>query len=118
MTVDALKLPRNRRLRRLWLVNVVPPLLALTDLQLAYMLAPKACEARQILPAHLLHGTMFIANIAIALLARRLRAHADGDGTHARRTGFMAIVGAALALLSALVVLAHWLPWFFISPCQ
>lgn len=115
-----------------WAALLGGPLLALTELALAYALTGADCARQQ--GGLWLHAAMAVG-LALALAAtvaaaRALRAAAPEVRTStvpagavldaaavASRRHLLAWVGTASGALSCLVIAALWLPVLFISPC-
>jgi hypothetical protein len=114
-----------------WPALLLAPLVALTQLSIAYSLVTPAC-------AHQNHGTLHVVAalslllviIMTALAWREWRGHAgstagsgavpvsSADGVGAsQRPHFVALIGVLVGALSALVSIALWLPIWFLSPC-
>lgn len=106
-----------------WLVNVGPPLLVLADLQVGYMLVSRNCLENASLSNHLAHGAFLAAVLFLLFRAYGLWRAAGsawpGSAPDLRtRSRFMAAVGMLVGALSALVIVAQWIPLFFLHPCQ
>jgi hypothetical protein len=103
---------------KIWLALLVAPILALTDQSIALSMATWMCAKQHEIPMHALHVSFAALIVATTLVAWRLwRATAGvGDETIARRH-FLAGLAAATGLLSALVVVAMWIPNWLLSPC-
>lgn len=106
-----------------WAANLLPPIAFLLQLEVGYMLVPRACKAGVILPLHLAHvGTLLIAVAGLLIGWRQWqRWHAevstDGAGPEPRSL-FMALLGVMVGGAFVLVILALWLPTFLLHPCQ
>jgi len=108
---------------RQWAVNLVPPLAVLLDLQVTYSLVDHACRTGDTLTGHLVHAGFLLLTLFMGTLAWRSWSAAGGiaataGGDLAARSRFMALVGLMISGLSALTVVAQWLPTFFLHPCQ
>lgn len=124
MSVDVHPFPRDGTpIGLLAAANLLPPLAALGDLQVAYMLVAPSCEAGTNLPLHLVHAVMLALALGGGLCGwvawRRVgidRPHSDAG--RASRSRFFALVGMLSTLLFVLVIVAQWLADFALSPCQ
>lgn len=105
---------------RTWFALIVAPLLALADQSISYAAVTWTCAHQASLALHLVHGA-FLGAIAIATFiawngwreARPLRP----AGEEAAARHFLAGMAAASGALSALVVVAMWVPVWVIAPC-
>jgi hypothetical protein len=105
---------------RIWFALLAAPILALADQGIAYAAAGWACAHQQALAGHALHGIFFVACVAAAIAAGQLwrvqPRPAPAEEPSARRH-FLAGIATASAALSALVILAMWIPNWLLSPC-
>lgn len=124
MTADVEPRPRDGTpLAWEWIVNVGPPFLVLFDLQVGYMLVSRNCLENDALTNHLVHGLFLIGTLLLLVKARSLwrAAGAEWPGPEPdlrTRSRFMAALGILMAALSALVIVAQWIPVFVLHPCQ
>lgn len=124
MAIDVEPRPRDGTpLAWEWIVNLGPPLLVLIDLQVGYMLVSRNCLEDDRLSNHLAHGFFLLVTVLLLLKAWRLWCAAGsewpGTGPDLRtRSRFMAALGMLIASLSALVIVAQWIPVFVLHPCQ
>jgi hypothetical protein len=101
---------------RIWLALLVAPILALTDQSVAYAAAGWAC-GRNAFAIHLVHAVFFTA-IAVATALAWRHWHATRETTERSATRhFLAGVATASGALSALTILAMWIPNWLLSPC-
>ena len=106
-----------------WAGALLGPLAFLIQLEVAYLLVPRACDAGAIWPVHLAHALSLLLALAGATIAwRQWRRwervqRADGGGPEAR-SRFMAEVALPGSVGFVLVILALWLPTFLLHPCQ
>jgi len=105
-----------------WPALLVAPSIALANAALAYALVPPSCASQHTAVLHALSACSLLACLALTYPAAHnwLRAPvaADGPGTASRsRRHFLSQVATMAGLLSALVVLAEWLPVWIVSPC-
>jgi len=104
---------------RTWFALLAAPVLALADQGIAYAAAGWTCAHQHTLAGHALHGIFFVACAAAAFAAwqpRRATATATADEAASRRR-FLDGVATGTAALSALVILAMWIPAWLLSPC-
>jgi hypothetical protein len=119
-----------------WPALLVAPLLALTQLSIAYSIVDVSCETQSRAALHAV-AALFVVLVAITVAMawrgwRRqvaslgaeehgdVRRHAvtAADGHQAeRRPPFLAMVSLLAGALSLLVTIALWLPIWFLSPC-
>ena len=120
-----------------WPALLLAPLLALTQLSVAYSLVGVACETQSRAGLHAV-AAVFVLLVAITVAmawqgwrrqatslardapsadARRHPATA-ADGHHAEhRPPFLAMVSLLTGALSLLVAITLWVPIWFLSPC-
>jgi hypothetical protein len=115
--------PDAREIRNLWIGLLVPPIVFLIDLEVAYALVPTACSARNRLPVHLVHLACLLLVLFSWVTARRCWKATGAtwpadEGGPLGRSRFMAGVGVLMSALFALVILAMWIPSFILDPCQ
>jgi hypothetical protein len=108
----------GRRLA-LWLALGGPPLSFLTNLQIAYSLAPVACAHGGNSIIHAVSAAMLLVCVASGLVALFLLRSAGQRGTeHIDQVRFMALIAIAEAALFTLTNLGLWLAPFLMSACQ
>jgi hypothetical protein len=105
-----------------WLGNLLAPVAFLIELEVAYMLVPRACDTGNLLPVHLAHtGALLLALGGTFFAWREWRtwviARRTDMAEHAARSRFMAKVGLLASGGFVLVILALWLPSLFLDPC-
>lgn len=105
-----------------WMGNLLAPVAFLVELEVAYMLVPRACENGNLLPVHLAHtGALLLALGGLVFAWREWQTWVTERSTdtaeHAVRSRFMARVGLLASGGFVLVILALWLPSFFLDPC-
>jgi hypothetical protein len=105
-----------------WPALLVAPLIAFTNVAIAYALVSPSCSRQQLTDLHLLTIVSllvcFVVTVPAALNWQRARALAGPDEAAAQaRHRFLSQMGTMAGLLSALVVLAEWLPVWIVSPC-
>jgi hypothetical protein len=107
----------------IWLALLGAPLLVLTDLSVAYALVTPACARQSAMLLHLVSLWFLVLTILLAIqaarLSRRLRTQdvlPDSDHAGNRRYQ-MALIATGVAALSALVIVARWIPQWLLSPC-
>jgi len=89
---------------------IVAPLLALADQSAAYALVSWSCVHTGTLAIHGVHLLSLAATIAAAVIA-----FARWRSTTEHR--FLVGIATAAATLSALAIVAMWIPVWLISPC-
>ena len=96
---------------------LLPPILALAHLTLAYALVESACAQERV---WLLHGVALLF-LAAALLATRWAWRGTRSGTHAdgsvSRARSFTWVGSYTGILFSAVIVAQWLTVWVLSPC-
>ncbi len=107
----------------LWAGVLAGPLATLTQLQVNYALVLWACGAGREWALHLVSLLALLVVVAGGLLSWHNRRRAGGgwedDGAGVvPRSRFMAVVGILISALTALVVIAQWIPIFVYGPCQ
>lgn len=106
---------------RTWFGLIVAPLLALADQSVSYATVAWSCAHQHSLALHLIHGTFLVAVVVgtfIAWSGWRGTSPVSwaGEGVAARH--FLAGVAVASGALSALVIVAMWLPVWVVAPCS
>lgn len=104
---------------------LLPPIATLAGMQIAYAVVDATCRTgRQDVPAvHVVRFVTLLVVLGAGFVAwREWRSvgveHPGDGGSRATRVRFTAWVGVFSAGLFSLVVIAQWLPAFFLSPCQ
>jgi hypothetical protein len=124
VTVDAnTHIPDARHIRALWIGLLLPPVVVLADIEIAYALVPAACSSRTALPIHLVHALAMLLVLFGGLTAwRNWRALGagwpDSEGGPLARSRLLSGVGVLLSGLCVLVVLACWSAVLLLDPCQ
>lgn len=114
---------RDTELLRLWAGVLVAPMAFLSNLQANYTLTQKLCPGGR---TSLLHcTTLFFLLLALAggLIAwsnwtRAGREWPDESAERVMRNRLLAAVGVMISLLSALIIIAQWIPQFIFNPCM
>lgn len=106
-----------------WLGVLAGPIAWALQLQINYMLVPRACATGRELPLHLVtFGALLLALAGAALAWRngkRLpRGQTDEGEPVATRSRFMSISGLVLSLAFALVIVALEIPTWVLGPCE
>jgi len=110
-------------LLRLWAGVLVALMAFLSNLQANYTLAQKLCPGG---PTSLLHFTTLLF-LVLALLggliawrnwARAGQEWPDESAERVVRNRLLAAVGVMISLLSALIIIAQWIPQFIFNPCM
>ncbi len=108
--------------RARWLILVgwiVPPVVWLASLQVAYALVPMACRTQRTWPLWLATAVGLALVVASGLFAwRRWRPARLPDDDPATRDGFLAAVGVLLSVECGLVLLAQALALSILHPCD
>src|SRR5438270_13758602 len=107
---------------RTWPGIVLAPLLALPDQSVAYALVPWGCSYQHFAALQCVHLVFFLAALATLVPAwpgaMRPRMSDRGvPGDSHDRHHFMSLVSFWLGALSALIILALWVPQWVLSPC-
>jgi hypothetical protein len=108
------------------LALVLGPSIALAVQSTMYSMVTPACSAQMRLNIHLTAAVALAIVVVLAVLAygesslrRREPASPDDDRAHAPVPhGFLGDLGAAVAGLAALVILAMWFSVWVLSPCD
>lgn len=105
---------------RIWIALIVAPLLALTDQAVAFALVHWACAHQSTMVVHLSHA-FFLAIAAAAAVGAwllwRETTITVGVGGATIQLHFLVSVAMVVAVLSAVTILAMWIPTWMISPC-
>lgn len=105
---------------RIWLALVVAPILALTDLTVAFATVSPACAHQLPLALHFVHGGFFVATLICTLAAWtawRASATAPANGETPAQARFLAGIATAAAALSTVAVMSMWSPVLVIPAC-
>jgi hypothetical protein len=108
---------------RNWPALIVAPLLALAGQGINYALVATACRRDDLALLHAVSGITLMLVLGCTVLAlrnwylQRTGKSLPGDA-RGTRNHFMAVSGTLIGLLSAIVVIAFWLPQWIVSPCQ
>ena len=107
---------------RTWPGIVLAPLLALADQSVAYALVEWGCHAQQFASLQYVHGVFLLATLATLVPAwpgamRRAAPGAARPGDTHDRHHFMSVVSLMVGSLSALIIVALWIPQWVLSPC-
>jgi len=106
----------------IWLALLVAPSLALLNLSIVYALVVPACAEQSTLPLHFFSVASLLLCLLFAYMAwHHWRQHvpspeAPEDDAPVRHD-FLPAVAALSAFLSALVIVAQWIPQWVLSPC-
>lgn len=97
-----------------WLAVIGPPLATFAQQQLSYSLVSPSCARRAPILLHL-PTLIMLALIGVATLySWREWARDDGEPVPTR---FFPLLGLTMSGISAVVLVAQWLPTFFLPPC-
>jgi hypothetical protein len=105
-----------------WPALLLAPSIAFANGALAYALVTPSCSHQVVADLHALSAVSLLACLVLTLPAARnwLRARAPAgpmDPAVQARRRFLSQMATMAGLLSALVVLAEWLPVWIVSPC-
>ena len=103
---------------KIWYSLLLAPLLALADQSVAFATSGWACSHQHAPVVHAVHA-LFLAAIVMGTVAswRYQRSMPPRAPEPVASRHFLAGLAAASGALSALVVLAMWLPTWALSPC-
>ncbi|HEU4648895.1 MAG TPA: hypothetical protein VFS33_07535 [Gemmatimonadales bacterium] len=123
MTDTSTRIPDAWRLVLLWTGALLPPIAALLDLNVSYMLVTQACLKQTMLPLHLVHVAGVVLTIAGGMVAwhaweKAGRSWPVDEPGALGSTRFMAAIGVLNGVTFTLVTLALWAPVWVLSPCQ
>lgn len=107
---------------RTWPGIVLAPLLALADQSVAYALVEWGCHAQQFATLQVVHLVFLVATLATLIPAwpgamRPAVRDASLPGDSHDRHHFMSVVSLMVGSLSALIIVALWVPQWMLSPC-
>jgi hypothetical protein len=105
---------------RTWFALLGAPFLALVSQSVSYATVGWSCAHQQPLAVHAVHGVFLAAIVVGTLLAWALWRETrpvGAEGEEPARRHFMAGLAASSGALSALVVVAMWLPVWVLGPC-
>jgi hypothetical protein len=124
MPIDTtVRVPDGTQHTAQWAAVLLAPIAFLLQLEIAYFVVPRACHAGVVFPVHLAHaGALLLALAGTAIAWRQWQrwhhqATTDGAGPEPRSL-FMAMLAMLLSGGFLLVVVALWLPTFWLHPCQ
>jgi hypothetical protein len=124
MPIDTeIRVPDGTGIGAQWAGNLLAPIAFLLQLEIAYFIVPRACHAGVVFPIHLAHlGALLIALAGGVTAWRQWQRWgrdwpAAGPGPETR-SRFMAEVALLVSAGFTLVILALWLPTFWLHPCQ
>jgi hypothetical protein len=105
---------------RTWLALLVAPILALADQSVAYATVGWACANQQAIAVHAVHIVFLVAVVAATFAAwQRMRETAamKSGGEATPRRHFLAGLATASGALSALAIVAMWIPAWVLGAC-
>ena len=105
---------------RIWFALLVAPTLALADQSVAYATVVWACSHQQVAAVHAVHMLFLAGTAGSAVLAWQLwraTAPARTGSKPSGRDHFLAGLATASGALSALTIIAMWVPTWMIAPC-
>lgn len=124
MPIDTdIRAPDGTGIPAQWAGNLLPPIAFLLELEIAYLLVPRACKVGMVLPVHLAHAAALLLALTGAVIAwrqwRRWSRIPTSDGAAPEaRSRFMAELAMMVSAGFTLVILVLWLPTFWLHPCQ
>jgi hypothetical protein len=110
----------------LWFGILCGPLAALVNEQVEYVIGAWSCGRFDVTSRYLLHAVpiaLILLCVVAGLVAWSAHTHpidaSDEHATNADRSrrGFMAIMGVGLSAMGVIVLLAQWMPVWYLSPC-
>jgi hypothetical protein len=109
-----------------WLALIVAPTVALGAQSVLYSMVTPSCGAQTRLQLHLAAAVALVAVVVMAVLAfgeSSLRrgepaSHDNDEAQEPAPRRFLANLAAAVAALSALVILAMWFMMWVLTPCE
>jgi hypothetical protein len=106
-----------------WLGLVAAPFLFLANMQVCFMLVPWVCGNGHFWTIHASHLTTLVLIALCGVPARHLwqvtgeSVPSEGPG-HDSRDRFLALLSMSMTGLTALALIAHWVPNFVFEACQ
>jgi hypothetical protein len=97
---------------------LLAPVAFLLNLGLAYALVDVACVSGTRWALHLLHAICLLLALAGGYVAAGVLRRSDRDTAAGSRRHVIGLAGLLASGLFALVILAQWLPEFFVDPCR
>jgi hypothetical protein len=107
-------------MRASWPGLILAPLFALADQSVTYAMVQWSCETQRHTPAHFVHLAFLVLTLASAWMAWTQwhgGASREDSGDRATVGSFVAGMATLVALLSAAVIAALWIPQWLLSPC-
>jgi hypothetical protein len=107
----------------LWVPILVPMIAVLIVLEIAYALVGPSCRRDTSLYFHLVLGVVLLGTVATTLMALGWRRRDQSTwqteyGGRETRNRFMTIMGLMSGASAILLIVAQWMPVFFLSPCS
>jgi hypothetical protein len=106
---------------RHWPALILAPLLALADQSVTYAMAGWGCAHQQRIPMDVVHALFLLGALAFTAMAFAASRQALREWRSplfsVQRDGFLGISGTMVGLLSAGIIVAMWIPQWFLSPC-
>jgi len=107
----------------LWAGLLLAPAAFLLNLELSYVMVYPSCVRGTSLPVHVVHaGCILLAALGTVIAWRSWQTEGrewlDEAGGAVGRSRFMAGLGLWVSALFVLVIIAQWIPTFFLHPCQ
>jgi hypothetical protein len=108
-------------MRASWPGLLIAPLLALADQSITYAMVEWSCETQHHAAPHGVHLVFLLLTLATIWMAQgnppRPGVRAD-SGDRATARSFVATMAILVGALSALVIVAMWVPQWILSPCH
>jgi hypothetical protein len=105
---------------RIWFALLAAPILALADQSVSYATVGWACAHQHAFAVHAVHVVFLAATAAGTAAAWQLwRETSPTNATHEAfaRRHFLAGLATASGALSAVVIVAMWVPTWVLAPC-
>jgi hypothetical protein len=108
---------------RQWALVLAPLAIAFEQQQLSYELLDWACRRSSAASVHTTSTVALLLVLAIGLVASLRLGHVgwrppDDERTSDARDRFMSALALLMVGFSTLLIVAQWMPAFFIDPCQ
>lgn len=108
----------SQRAPALWVGLLGPSFLVLLNLEVSYAVTPLACRSGAHWVMIALTAAIFAVDVLAGIGAARHLRRDWLEDTVLTRPPYTAMLGVLLSALGAVVIIAQWLPNFFLSTCQ
>jgi hypothetical protein len=108
-------------MRASWPGLLIAPLLALADQSVTYAMVEWSCKTQHHAAAHGVHLLFLLLTLATVWMAQAnppRRGGREDSGDPATMRSFVSTLAVAVGALSALVIVAMWVPQWMLSPCH